>query len=214
MKKEDILYKLSSTKSADRRSAAKEAGKQMITELGEAIFEAYCKEKKDGRTWETKVEMIVSLGLINYKHAIPDIETIVQQNKPHDMITYAAAQSYVRLKRQSIYDAQPIIELLRDSGLSVVDGALVPLGHDHMIPPKDEILKLIELGWDLHRHKDRLGNERGYADPRYGLALACSGWDKQLIIPFLKHCLETSENDSSFKRVVANAIKGKYIRIR
>jgi hypothetical protein len=210
MQKGDILGKLLSTKSADRRKAAKEIGKQMMVELGDAVFEAYCKEKKDIRTWETKVEMIISFGLINYKNAISEIEIIIDQNNPHDMITYAAAQSYVRLKRQSLSDAQPVIELLKDGGLSVISGALVPLGHDHMIPSKVEILQLIELGWDLYKHKDRIGYEYGYADPRYGLIIACAGWDKQLVMPFLKHCLETLGKSGYLTNVIENAMKGKY----
>lgn len=201
MDKESILDKLSSSKSADRKKAAKEIGKQKITAFGAALFNAFCNEKHS-RTWETKVEMIISLGLVDYKSALNDIEVIVQKNNPHDMITHAAAQTYVRLNRSSTHDAQPVIELLGFGGLSVVGGALVVLGHDQMMPPNNEIVELLELGWDLHRHKDRIGYEFGYLDPRYGLALACSRWDKELTGPFLEHCHATCAKDPRLKRLL------------
>jgi hypothetical protein len=98
------LNKLLSTKSTDRRRAAKEIGKRRLQDLGGALFQAYCNERHS-RTWETKMEMIISLGLLVYKPAISPIEAIVQANESHDALTYAAAQTYVRLKRTSLHDA-------------------------------------------------------------------------------------------------------------
>ena len=210
----DIQLKLQSNKSADRRSAAKTIGKLCIKQLGETLLQSFIKEKKDSRTWETKVEMILSLGLIDYKKAIPEVEIIIEKNLSYDMITYTAAKTYVRLMRTSINDALPVIKLLKSGGLSLVSGALNPLGNDKMMPPCDEINKLISLSWDLHQHKDRIGNENGYLDPRYGLALACAGWDKKLTAPFLNHCLNTAGSDNILKEVAASALRGKYGKSR
>lgn len=213
MRKEEIIQNLLSKKSKERRKTAKEIGKQKLIEYGEDLFIAYLKET-DIRTWETQVEMILSLGLINYKLALPNIEAIILINKPHDMITYAAAQTYVRLKRTSLHDAQPIIELLKFGGLSIVDGALNPLGYDKMSPPTKQINELIDLSWDLHKHKDRIGYESNYSDPRYGLAAACAGWDKKLTKSFLMHCIETANKDSSLILVSEKSLKGKYAALR
>lgn len=214
MKKEEILTELLSTKTANRKKAAKEIAKQNLKELGLSLFNAYCNEKNDNRSWETKVEMILALGFIDYKPAITKIETIIKENNPHDMITYAAGQTYVRLKRQSLSDAKCIIKIMEGGGLSLVDGLLVPLGHDKMMPPKDEIIELIKLAWDFHEHKDRVGHEYGYADPRYGLALACAGWDKELTTSFLNHCIATSGKEQSIRKVSEGALKGKYVKTR
>jgi hypothetical protein len=73
-----------------------------------------------------------------------------------------------------------------------------------MTPSKGEIAELIALGWDLHKHKDRVGVEYGYLDPRYGLVLACARWDKELTRPFLDHCLATSAKDPRLGRVLAD----------
>lgn len=210
MIKEEIKEKLFSAKSSDRRKAAKEIGHLKLLDFSSDLLVAYIDEKKDKRTWETQVEMILALGLVGYKPTLFEILSIIKQNKPHDMITYAAAQTYVRLTRHSLHDAQPVIELLKFGGLSLVDGALKPLGDDRMMPPQEEITKIIELSWNLHGHKDRIGNENGYMDPRYGLIVACAGWDIQLTKDFLNHCLLTSGNDTSILKVVQNSLKGKF----
>jgi hypothetical protein len=212
MTTEEIRTKLHSTKSADRRRAAKETSSLKLTDLGEDLFQAYLKETKDKRTWETQVEMILALGLLDYKNSLPKIEQIVRINVPNDMITYAAAQSYVRLKRQSLTDASPTLELLQFGGLSTVDGCLNPLGYDKMQPDENQIKELIKLSWDLHKHKDRLGYENSYCDPRYGLAAACAGWDRQLTKGFLEHCFATG--DTPLKYVSENSLKGKYVKLR
>ena len=214
MTTEEIKQKLHSTKSADRRRAAKEIGKLKLAEFADDLYKAYLKEATDKRTWETQVAMILALGLLDYKKALPEIEQIIKTNKPNDMITHAAAQSYVRLKRKSLNDASPALELLKFGGLSTVDGCLNPLGYDKMQPDESQIKELIKLSWDLHKHKDRRGNEYGYDDPRYGLAAACAGWDKQLTKEFLEHCLATANGDTPLEYVAENSLKGKYVKLR
>lgn len=210
----EIKANLFSVKSGDRRKAAKEICKQKLEILGENLFLAYVKEKKDSRTWETQVEMILALGIVNYKAVLPNIEYIVKSNNPHSMVTFAAAQTYVRLNRNSINDAKPIIDLLKFGGLSLVDGALNPLAYDRMSPNNQEINELIKLGWNLHKHKDRIGKESGYCDPRYSLAAACAGWDKELTIEFLKHCLATAGKDTALRKVAENSLNQKYSKLR
>lgn len=212
MTSDEIKSKLHSTKSLDRKRAAKEIGKIKLTDFADDLYQAYLKEATDKRTWETQVEMILALGLLDYKDALKEIEQIVRTNKPNDMITYAAAQTYVRLKRQSLTDVAPTLEILKFGGLSTVDGCLNPLSYDKMQPDENQIKELIKLSWDLHKHKDRLGQEGNYCDPRYGLAAACAGWDRQLTKDFLEHCLETG--DTPVKYVSENSLKGKYVKLR
>src|ERR1700753_745046 len=113
MTKEEVLKRLYSAKSADRLKATKEIAKYKLADFAELLFSAFIKEKNDKRTWETQYQMILTLGLLNYKSALSEIEDIVQVNKTHDMITYAAGQTYVRLKRETICDAKPVIKLLQ-----------------------------------------------------------------------------------------------------
>ena len=132
MTAQEIKVKLQSTKSDDRKRAVKEIGKLNLIGFAHDLYQAYLKETKYKRTWETQVEMILALGLIDYKNALAEIDTIIRANNQHDMITYAAAQTYVRLKRKSHSDASPVLELLQFGGLSTVSGCLNPLGYDRM----------------------------------------------------------------------------------
>jgi hypothetical protein len=182
-------------------------------DLAENVYSAYLIEKKDKRTWETKFEMIVALGLLNYTPALQEIEEIVKINIPHDMITYAAAQTYVRLKRKSINDARPVIELVEFGSISIIKGATIVLAYDKMIPKQKEILKLIALCWNLHKHKDRVGFEYGITDPRYGMAVACAGWDKVLTTDFLLHCISTASNDTALINAAKKSLKEEYTKL-
>jgi hypothetical protein len=220
MHNEEITEKLFSKKSADRRRAAKEIGKNKLKDFGHAVYKQYLEEKKDKRTWETQCEMIKALGHIDYKNALKEIDEIVRNNIPHDMVTFCAAAAYVRLHRENTNDGKPVLELLEFGGISVIGGALFALAFDQMMPDNATIEKIIEKCWDLQKHKDRIGEEHGTMDYRKYLALACANWDKELTEGFLNHCIETSTHinrlhntevkDSNLIDVCQNSLKGKY----
>ena len=219
---DEVKEKLLSKKSSDRLSATKRILKENILELADQLFAAYTKEKRDKRTWETQSEMVKALGVLNYKPAISDIEVIVRQNIPHDMITMNATTAFVQIKRKNIYDAQPVLELLNFGSISVISGALYALAIDKMLPPKTEIEEILQICWDINKHKDRVGHEFGLIDPRIYLAVACAGWDLELTKDFLNHCTETAFNISRFDQPVENiqlievckkSFKGKYSNI-
>jgi hypothetical protein len=215
----EVREKLVSKKSGDRLSAAKRISKHKYVELADELFTAYTKEKQDKRTWEPQSEMIKALGVLDHKPALPDIEKIVRDNIPHDMITSNAAISYVQLKRKNIHDAQPVLELLKFGSTSVICGAMEALAIDKMLPPDNEIWELLEIGWDINKHKDRIGHEYGLMDPRIYLASACAGWPPALTKGFLEHCMETASEINRYGQPVENiqlinvckkSLKGKY----
>ncbi len=219
MTNEEILEKLNSKKSADRRRGAKEIGKRKLHHLGGELYEKYLTERLDKRTWETQCEMIKALGSIDFKHAIHEVEQIVRANVPHDAVTSIASMTWVRLKRKSINDGSPILELLEFGGVSVIQGALLALAMDQMKPDANEIRSILLKCKDIHKHKDRLGHEFGLIDSRLFLAIACANWELELTNDFLNHCIETAFNISSFGKPVVNqnlidvcrnSLKGKY----
>ncbi|MDR1317958.1 MAG: hypothetical protein LBK13_13915 [Spirochaetales bacterium] len=200
----EVRGKLNSKKSPERRRAAIEIGKNKMAELGDELYQKYLEERKDSRTWETQCEMVKALGAINYKEALETIEETVKQNTPHDMITIYAALSYIRLKRQSVQDGNPVVELLNSGNFSVIEGAVMALAYDQMKPDNESVEKIIKLSWDWH-------NEKGYGDSRKYVAIACWNWDKKLTESFLNHCIETSDQyDSNLRDVCQNSLKGKY----
>ena len=154
MTKDEILKKLNSKKSVDRKKAAREISKNIIVEFGDELYKKYIEEIKDKKAWETQCEMIDALGIIQYKQAFEMIDKIVKENIVHDTITIRAATAYVRLKRKSLNDGSPVLELLEFGHISVIVGALKVLAYDKMIPDNETIEKIINFCWDLKNHKD------------------------------------------------------------
>jgi len=216
---ETIHQKLTSKKAADRTRAAKAIAKDLIVSLRDELHAAYLKEIKDERTWKTQVEMLDALGKLNSQDALPEIESIVRLNKPHDMITVSASAAFVRIERESKNDAKPILDLLDFGSVSVVCGALQPLAIDQMMPSDSEISELLKQCWDINKHKDRIGQEYGLIDSRLYPAAACANWNKELTEDFLTHCIETGYNINRFDKpirndnliaICENSLKGKF----
>ena len=111
------------------------------------------------------------------------------------------------------------MELLETDILNIINGALKVLAYDKMKPDKETIEKIIKISWDLNKHKQRIGVEYGTNDSREYVANACAGWDKELTLDFLNHCIETAYNKSHLGKeykneqlikICKNSLKGKY----
>ena len=202
---------LGSKKAADRLKAAKLVGQNLLKQLEIPLLAAYLKEKAKDNSWKNQYEMLVALGLIGCKEALQPIHSIIRISEPHDMVTYGAAQSYVRLLRTDLGDATPILELLETGRFSTISGALIPLGYDRMMPSDQEIELLLQQAWNYHLHPEKTP---GTSDPRYPLAAACAGWNPSLTKGFLLHCIDTANGETGLVHVAQNSIKGKYVRLR
>ncbi|WP_163307648.1 hypothetical protein [Dysgonomonas sp. 521] len=199
-----IANDLQSKQSAKRRSAAKKIRKNQLIQLGDDLYKAYIKEREDKRTWETQTEMILAFGRIGYSGIEGDLRLIIDKNEPHDMITIAAARSYVRLKRKSLSDAEPVIELLKNGNLSVLNGATDILTFDDMHPSEEQIKAIISL-LDSKNEKDI--SIRGLGDPREGLLSAMSKWKDAVSQSYLERF---NKSDNQLLRKCAElALKGK-----
>jgi hypothetical protein len=148
--------------------------------------------------------MIKALGSIDFKKAINEVEQIVQTNIPHDMMTVVSATTFVQLKRKSINDGSPVLELLEFGSVSVIHGALLALAIDQMKPDENEVRKILSYCRDINKHKDRIGHEFGFMDSRQYLAIACANWDIELTKDFLNHCIDTALDINSFGKPVIN----------
>jgi hypothetical protein len=185
---ESISENLNSSKSEIRRKAAIRIRELNLVELGDNLYNAYLKEKEDKRTWETQMQMIQALGAIGYKKALSEINTIIDKNERLDMITFAAALSYVRLMKKRFNDISPIINLMKKGQLSILCGAMAALAFDDMIPEDEEIAEIINTidGFDENRI-----HETGVHDPRKYLISAMSLWKIELTQPFLNKYVDT-----------------------
>ena len=199
-----ITSDLQNSKSEKRRSAAKKIGKNQLIQLDHELYNAYIKERGDKRTWETQTEMILALGKVGYKNALPDIKIIVDKNEPHDMITIAATRTYVRLKRKDLSDVEPVIDLLQFGNLSVLNGAMDILTFDNMSPSEENIKKIISI-MDSKKEKDIA--IRGLGDPRESLISAMRNWKDLSSQNYLNRFVESKNKD--LKRCAELALAGK-----
>lgn len=214
---------LSSTRSQDRMRGVKLVSKHALTELGEQLYAAFLREPKDARTWETKSEMIRALGLINFTPALEQIASIVQANAPKDTVTHSAAAAYIRLTREDINDASGIVRLVKTGSYSVAKGALAVLAVDLAVPRDEQILEILNLTRDIHKHSDRMGAQFGLIDPRIYVAASCAnrikGAQKQEVKRRPGYCTVTAiyissqgeeRVDTNLIEVCALAKKGKF----
>jgi HEAT repeat protein len=202
-----IASDLQNSKSEKRRSAAKKIGKNQLGELGDELYNAYIKEREDKRTWETQTEMILAFGKIGYKKALPDIKTIIDKNEPHDMITIAAARSYVRLNRKDLRDVEPVIDLLQFGNLSVLNGATAILTFDDMSTSEENAKTIISI-MDSKKEEDIA--IRGLGDPRENLISAMSKWKNPTSETYIKRFLDSPNR--SLRMCAESAIIGKKTR--
>lgn len=93
-----------------------------------------------------------------------------------------------------------IIRLLKTGSYSVVIGAVTALTVDQMIPCEAEILEILKLTKDAHKHKDGQGSEFGLIDPRTYVAAACANWlgGSEAVRQWLHHCKLTAVYRNSF----------------
>jgi hypothetical protein len=203
------IDQLISSKTTDGyKKAAKIVAEKSLIEYGEKLLQVLTQIMDDRKKWETICALIKTLGIIKYKPAIPVIETIINKNESHDLITMVSGTAYIRIMRTDLEDALPVINLLKTGGYSVAEGALEALGYDKMIPPENQQAIILNLCWDFGETRDK----KAYTDPRYGLAAACAGWHAPKAKEFLNHCLTSS--DTPLKYIAENSLKGKYVKLR
>jgi hypothetical protein len=204
MTKEQIFESLKSNSTVKIRKAAIELRKTPVEGICELLYEAYNRDLVTKNSWETQSELIVTAGLLGCKSFLLPIKAICDSNIEHDTITSRSGLSYVRLKRVNLSDVSPVLEYLEDAKHSLGFGLLYALGIDKMIPSPDEQTKIIKHFWNFGMDRN------GYSDPRYGLAAACAGWDKEIVRDFLQHCIKTG--DKYILNVTESALKGKYVK--
>lgn len=200
---------LHDSKSTKRRSAAKKIGKFKLYVLGDALYNAYMEERNDTRTWETQYEMILALGHIDYKKALPEIEEIVSMRNNNGAAEInAAVRTFVRLKRKSLNDIKPVLDLLKSDNPNIINGAVSVLTFDDMIPTDKDIRRIIAV-FDS-KFKDDVFSMKGTTDPRSYLISAMSKWNKSICEPYIKRFIDSS--DLQIKKDAESALKGKKSR--
>lgn len=203
----EIKGMLSSKKAGEIRKAAKLLQKQLQPELETQTHEAWLHERSRKNSWENQVELIKAIGHNRFKSSLAILEEIADRNIEYDMITIVAATAVVRIKRKDLSDVTELKIRMKEMKYSLGLGLLDALGYDRMMPEQEDISIIIEHCWNFGGSR-----EKGYVDPRYGLAAACAGWKGEKVKSFLNHCINTG--DVPLIHVAENALKGKYIKLR
>lgn len=97
------------------------------------------------------------------------------------------------------------------------------LAVDQAVPREEQILEILNLTRDIHKHPDRIGAQFGLIDPRIYVAAACANWikgaQKQEVQRWLGYCSVTAiyisshgeeRVDTNLIEVCALAKKGKF----
>lgn len=195
-----IKSDLTSSKSAKRRSAAKKIGKQQITSLTNDLLEAYLRERKDSRTWETQTTMITALGKLKCQEALLYLKEIVDENKDADTITAYASLAYIRISRTHPNDMDVILRFLENGNTMVFDGAVMAMAWDDVVPAEEEMRQVIEI---LERRKPVY--ERPFSNPIQQIISAMHKWPTEISLPFLNQYRDMPQ----YAHFVENTLAGK-----
>ena len=195
-----IRSDLTSSKSAKRRSAAKKIGKQQITSLKDDLLEAYLRERKDSRTWETQTAMITALGKLRFQEALPYLKEIVDENKDADTITAYASLAYIRISRTHPNDMDVILRFLENGNTMVFDGAVMAMAWDDVVPAEEEMRQVIEI---LERRRPVY--ERPFSNPIQQIISAMHKWPTEISLPFLNRYKDMPQ----YAHFVENTLSGK-----
>lgn len=171
---------LFSSKSPKRRSAAKKIARYSVVSLADELLEAYLKERKDVRTWETQMEMIKAFAKIDCKASIPYLKEIIDKNEDMDTITTYASLSYIRLNRQGADDMSVITEFLEKGNRSVFMGAIYAMAYDDVVPTEQEMMRVL----DIFERKAVYNDPYTYS-PQHIIS-AMHKWQNEMIAPFLE----------------------------
>jgi len=191
-----IKLELQSTDKSVLKNAIKKIGNLGIHLFETDVLNIYLSIQDDSNEWELQSIAIKALGRLQCKFILPIIEIIIKENSPRSIITIAAASAYVRIKRESREDAQPIIKLLKCGDIAVSSGALKVLWEDKITPSLDEIDNIIRIV--QYDRKDFF--EKNIAiDPRQDLLNAISIWGVKdvMIQDFIDYCstIHSLQND-------------------
>ena len=187
----------------NRRKAVAYIQKNLLSEYSNLLLEALnIEEGKSHR--ETEELIIETLGFVGNEDSKVKIKKDYIEK---GFFLLSSTKAYIRLNRKSIEDVKDVIEALESKNYSRMEGALEVLGYDKIIPSLDNQEKIIKLCWSFG--KDR---EKGFTDPRYGLAAACAGWVSENVKPFLENCILS--NDTPLIYVAKNSLKKKYVKLR
>lgn len=200
----ELIEGLNSTRSAERRKAAKKLLALEDRGASAALIEALRKEVQDPRTWETQYFMAAALGECgDPKEAIPLLEELARVDFEATQVLAGVGYALARLRMGDDHDAEPILELLREGTYDVARGALQTLALKQ-IPLNESqagvVMDFIEAT-EARDSKTRI---------RFWALAAAAEWQGDRARQFL----EASSAQRDYKQAAQRALAGKYTKVR
>ncbi|MCJ8288356.1 MAG: hypothetical protein HRT58_21895 [Crocinitomicaceae bacterium] len=190
-----------------RKAAIKLRTTYLDDDYCDLLLEAL-KIEEDKDNWQTKAEIVKTIGIRRCSSSIEYIDSIlIERLEDHDLLLRVSATALVRLKRNGLGDGDSVIDLLKTGRYSVIEGGLEALGYDQMIPSLEQQKEILEICKMFGADR-----QRGYMDPRYGLAAACAKWNVELVEAFLNNCVVSG--DVPLKYVAEKSLQRKYVKLR
>lgn len=193
--------------SEKRRSGAKRLRKLQAGEAGPALLTALQHEMRDPRTWETQYQMIMALGVCDYRPALPYLQTLAPQSFTTTAVYLALGDAIVRLGRAYPDDPAPIFQILEQENENLTYGAFQAMAMLHMKLDGAAVHRLLTY-LDQHNPTDP-ASFRGAL--RFPVAIAAAGWEGSAVAAFLHACLASPRED--VKRAATAALQKKYERM-
>jgi HEAT repeat protein len=197
---EQAIELLSNSRSPNRRMGAKRLRKLKDPSAGPALLIALQKEVQDPRTWETQYQMIMALGVCEYKPALPFLKELAGRAFEATMIYLALGDAIVRLAREQPDDPAPVLWALGTHNDMVIDGAFRAVAMLRLRLNPTAIAAIIGYV-----------RNRSLPDPlRFWVAAACAGWSGPEVEQFLEACTRSPRQD--IKQAALAAQQRKYLR--
>jgi hypothetical protein len=153
-------------------------------------------------------KLLIEAVSTNDISVLPKLKEVIYSNHSNGLVLSKCTEAYFRLSRKSKNDCEVLFELAKLNEHTISESLLDVLGYDKVLPTLEEQMRIISMFYHFGDGIDL----RYFSDPRYGLAAACAGWDKQTVRMFLEYCVAIP--DVPLQYVAKHSLEGKYIRLR
>ena len=137
----DLIKKLQSPKSSQRRTAAKKLRKIGNHDSCSALMKALEKELQNKRSWETQYHMVMAIGQSKCLSMINDLYRLLASTDLQPMVRVAFGDAIARLEGNSNF----LEKAFQERDIDLLSGALRAMAMEQISLPIDFVDEIIDL---------------------------------------------------------------------
>ena len=180
---------LSHARSEKRVSGAKRLRKLADASAGPALLTALRNEMSDPRTWAPKYHMILALGFVGHRAALPFLWELTRLETEHTIIYLGLGDAIVRLSNSGPTASRAVLDVMKTKNFSLIDGAFRAMALLRLVPGEDEMAAIIEMARNPEAEEHFQGTPKFKPGLRKWVAVAAAGWPhNKLVLDFLHEC--------------------------